>query len=112
MESTCQSRGLNLSTRCSRALDEHGALPLERVVALMQKLMSHFDLDSVLAEIVDTAQTLLGAELVTLWMAEADGSRLARVIPSAGVPLTAVAGAGLMGACAAARADQRAGHHR
>lgn len=88
----------------ARVLDEHGELPLERVVALMQKLMSHFDLDSVLTEIVDTAQTLFGAELVTLWMAEADGAQLVCVTPSADVPLTTAAGIGLIGACAAARA--------
>lgn len=43
----------------ARAVDENGELPLERVVVLMQKLMSHLDLDSVLVEIIDTAQSLL-----------------------------------------------------
>ncbi len=88
----------------ARELGEHGELPLERVVALMQKLMSHFDLDSVLAEIVDTAQTLFGAELVTLWMVQADEVQLTCVIPTADVPLTTTAGVGLAGVCAAARA--------
>ena len=88
----------------ARALDEHGGLPLERVVVLMQKLMSHFDLDSVLSEIVDTAQTLFGAELVTLWMVDPESAQLACVIPSADVPLTTTVGVGLAGACAAARA--------
>jgi len=55
-------------TMFARAVDENGGLPLERIVALMQKLMSHFDLESVLAEIVDTAQALFGAELATLWL--------------------------------------------
>lgn len=86
-----------------RALDEHGALPLERVVALMQKMMSHFDLESVLAEIARTAQTLFGAELVTLWMIDGEDAQLACVFPAATVPLTTTVGAGLAGICAAAR---------
>ena len=88
----------------ARTLDEHGELPLERVVVLMQKLMSHFDLDSVLTEIVDTTQILFGAELVTLWMVDADDVQLACVMPRADVPLTTMVGVGLVGACAAARA--------
>ena len=88
----------------ARALDEHGELPLERVVALMQKLMAHLDLDSVLAEIVNTTQTLFGAELVTLWTAGPDDAQLTCVIPRADAPLTTTAGVGLVGACAANRA--------
>lgn len=88
----------------ARALDEHGELPLERVVALMQKLMAQLDLDAVLAEIVNTTQTLFGAELVSLWTLDADGAQLTCVIPRAEVPLAAAAGVGLVGACAAARA--------
>jgi sigma-B regulation protein RsbU (phosphoserine phosphatase) len=88
----------------ARTLDEHGELPLERIVALMHKLMAHFDLDSVLAEIVDTAQTLFGAELVTLWMLDPGGTQLACVIPAAKVPLTIHVGNGLAGACAETRA--------
>ena len=87
-----------------RALDEHGELPLERVVALLQKLMAHLDLDSVLAEIVNTTQTLFGAELVTLWTLEADDTQLTCVIPRSDPPLTTTAGVGLVGACAANRA--------
>lgn len=87
----------------ARALDEHGGLPLERVVALMQKLMSHFDLASVLSEIADTAQTVFGAELVTLWMLDPPSAQLACVIPSADVPLTTPIGVGLAGVCAQAR---------
>ena len=87
-----------------RALDEHGELPLERVVALLQKLMAYLDLDSVLAEIVNTTQTLFGAELVSLWTLEADGAQLTCVIPRADAPLTTTAGVGLVGACAANRA--------
>lgn len=84
----------------ARATDENGELPLKRVVALMQRLMSHFDLDSVLAEIVATAQTLFGAELATLWMYEADSKQLACVIPQSDSSLTTELGAGLVGACA------------
>ena len=87
----------------ARAFDERGGLPLERVVALMQKLMSHFDLDSVLTEIADTAQTVFGAELVTLWMVDPESHQLACVIPSADVPLTTRMGIGLAGVCAQAR---------
>ena len=88
----------------ARALDEHGALPLERVVELMQKLMSHLDLDSVLTEIVDTTQNLFGAELVTLWILDPAGKQLACVIPAADVPLTTTMGVGLAGMCAQTRA--------
>lgn len=87
----------------ARATDENGELPLKRVVALMQRLMSHFDLDSVLAEIVATAQTLFGAELATLWMYEADSKQLACVIPQSDSSLSTELGAGLAGACALER---------
>ncbi|MGH8233004.1 MAG: PP2C family protein-serine/threonine phosphatase [Rhodanobacteraceae bacterium] len=87
----------------ARAVDANGELPLERVVALMQNLMSHFDLDSVLTEIVTTAQTLFGAELATLWMYESDSKQLVCVVPQSDAPLTSELGAGLVGACALAR---------
>ncbi|HEV7123189.1 MAG TPA: GAF domain-containing SpoIIE family protein phosphatase [Rhodanobacter sp.] len=88
----------------ARVLETQGELPLERIVALLQKLMSHFDLASVLSEIADTAQTLFGAELVSLWMVEPGGTQLACLIPAAEVPLTTKLGVGLAGACAQTRA--------
>src|SRR5690348_5370048 len=88
-------------TMFARAVDEHGGLPLERIVSLMQKLMSHFDLESVLAEIVDTAQSLFGAELSTLWLYQADRKLLGCEIPHSDPPVTAGLGVGLVGTCAA-----------
>ncbi len=87
----------------ARAVDENGGLPLERIVALMQKLMSHFDLASVLGEIVDTAQSLFGAELATLWLFQADLALLGCEIPRSNPPVTAGLGVGLVGTCAATR---------
>lgn len=87
----------------ARAVDENGQLPLERVVALMQKLMSHFDLQSVLAEIVGTAQSLFGAELATLWLFLPDRAHLVCEIPRSDPPVTAGLGVGLVGTCAARR---------
>jgi phosphoserine phosphatase len=85
----------------ARAVDEHGELPLERVVGLMQRLMSNLDLESVLAEIVDTAQTLFGAELATLWLSMPDRGELVCRIPWRDPPVTAALGVGLVGTCAA-----------
>jgi phosphoserine phosphatase len=85
----------------ARAVDENGELPLERVVALMQKLMSNFDLGSVLAEIVGTAQSLFGAELATLWMFQPEREQLVCEIPRSEPPITAGLGVGLVGICAA-----------
>lgn len=87
----------------ARAVDANGELPLERVVALMQKLLAHFDLESVLVEIVDTAQTLFGAEVATLWLHQADQGCLACVVPQSNPPIMAGPGVGLAGACAASR---------
>lgn len=85
----------------ARAVDANGELPLGRVVALMQKLMSHLDLAAVLGEIVDTAQTLFGAELAALWMFDADRAQLVCEIPRRDPPVTAGLGVGLVGTCAA-----------
>ena len=87
----------------ARALDDSGQLPLERVVTLMQKLMSHFDLAAVLAEIVDTAQSLFGAELSTLWLFQPDSRQLVCQIPLRDPPITAELGVGLVGLCAVTR---------
>lgn len=87
----------------ARAVDENGELPLERVVALMQKLMAHYDLESVLAEIVDLAQSLFGAELATLWLFDPDRARLTCEIPRRDPVLATSLGVGLVGACAASR---------
>ena len=87
----------------ARAVDANGDLPLGRVVALMQKLLAHFDLESVLVEIVDTAQTLFGAEVATLWLYEAEKERLVCTVPRHEPPIVAGLGVGLAGACAASR---------
>jgi len=92
-------------TLFARAVDANGELPLERVVALMQKLMSHYDLQSVLAEIVDTAQLLFGAELSTFWLFDAERGQLVCHIPARDPPVTAGLGVGLVGICAATRAS-------
>ena len=86
-----------------RSADAHGEMPLERIVGLMQNLLSHFDLDSVLVEIVDTAKSLLGAELATLWLYQADHSQLVCAIPRRDSPITVAFGNGLVGTCAATR---------
>jgi phosphoserine phosphatase len=88
----------------ARAVDANGGLPLERVVSLMQKLMSHLDLASVLTEIVETAQALFGAELSALWLFDPDRGRLVCEIPRRDPPITAGLGVGLVGVSAATRA--------
>ncbi len=81
----------------------HGEIPLERIVGLMQSLLSRPDLDSLLEEIVDTAKSLLGAELATLWLHQSDRGQLVCAIPRRDTPITAAIGVGLVGTCAAAR---------
>lgn len=88
----------------AREFDENGELPLDRVVALMQKLMSHIDLDSVLSEIVDTVQSLFGAELCTLWMYDPGARQLCCVVPHSPTPTLIDPGVGVAGTCAATRA--------
>jgi len=85
----------------ARSVDETGQLPLESVVTLMQRLMTHFDLDAVLGEIIDTAQSLFGAELATLWLYRADSGQMICAIPRRVPPITAATGVGLVGLCAA-----------
>src|SRR5262249_35544207 len=88
----------------ARAADANGDLPLERVVALMQKLLSHFDLESVLVEIVEPAQMLFGAEVATLWLYETETERLVCTVPRHEPPIITGPGVGLAGACVTDRA--------
>jgi phosphoserine phosphatase len=87
----------------ARAADAGGAPLLGRAALVVQKLLSHFDLDAVLGEIVATAQTLFGAELAALWLYAPERRELTCSIPRQPHPVTIASGVGLVGECARAR---------
>jgi len=74
-----------------------------RVLEMTQKLAGNFDLDSLLAETLQTGMHLLDAEMGALWLYRQDSGELVSLLPRLGTPLRVALGQGLCGICAAER---------
>ncbi len=74
-----------------------------RVLEMTQKLAANFDLDSLLAETLQTGMHLLDAEMGALWLYRQDSGELVSLLPRLGTPLRVALGQGLCGICAAER---------
>jgi phosphoserine phosphatase len=75
-----------------------------KILAMTRKLASHFDLDSMLVEVVEVGKSLLDAERGSLWLYEEDVRELVMVVPRFDPPMRVKEGEGLVGTCAATRA--------
>src|SRR5260221_13355897 len=81
----------------------HGGLTardLEPILAVASKLAAPFDLMSMLAEVVDAAKHVLGAERGTVWLYDAGADQLVLNVATDVEPIRVPAGAGLVGTCA------------
>ncbi len=81
----------------------HGGLTardLEPILAVASKLAAPFDLMSMLAEVVDAAKHVLGAERGTVWLYDAGADQLVLKVATDVEPIRVPAGAGLVGTCA------------
>jgi len=58
-----------------------------RVLEMTQKLAANFDLDSLLAETLQTGMHLLDAEMGALWLYRQDSGELVSLLPRLGTPL-------------------------
>ena len=76
---------------------------LEPILALAGKLAAPFDLPTMLAEVVDAATQVLGAERASVWLYEAESDELVLRVASDIAPLRLAAGAGIVGTCARTR---------
>jgi sigma-B regulation protein RsbU (phosphoserine phosphatase) len=74
-----------------------------RVLEMTQRLADNFDLDSLLAEVLEAGMELLGAEMGALWLYRHDTRELVSLLPRLEVPLRVAEGEGLSGLCAAER---------
>ena len=73
------------------------------LLQLTHKLAAHFDLDSLLAEVLETGMRLLDAEMGALWLYEQETRELVSVLPRLDAPVRVTEGQGMCGICAAER---------
>ena len=76
---------------------------LEPILALAGKLAAPFDLPTMLAEVVDAATRVLGAERASVWLYEPAADELVLRIASDIAPVRLAAGVGIVGTCARTR---------
>ena len=74
-----------------------------KILAMTQKLASHFDLDSMLIEVVEVGKSLLDSAVGSLWLFDEDTRELIMTVPRLDPPVRIRVGEGLVGACAASR---------
>ncbi len=74
-----------------------------RVLDMTRMLAANFDLDSLLAQVLQTGMHLLDAEMGALWLYERETRELVSVLPPLDAPLRVAEGQGLCGLCAAER---------
>jgi len=75
-----------------------------KILAMTRKLASHFDLDSMLVDVVEVGKSLLDAERGSLWLYEEDVRELVMVVPRFDPPMRDGQGAG--------RGNRRSSSHR
>ena len=93
--------GMNAPSR-SRDLS---ARDLEPILAVAAKLAAPFDLETMLAEVVDAATRVLGADRGSVWLYDRDADELVLHVAHEIVPVRIPAGTGIVGSCARTRSS-------
>jgi phosphoserine phosphatase RsbU/P len=76
---------------------------LEPILALAGKLAAPYDLATMLAEVMDAATQVLGAERASVWLYESETDELVLRVASDIAPVRLAAGVGIVGTCARTR---------
>ena len=76
---------------------------LEPILAVTAKLAAPFDLETMLAEVIDAATRVLHAERGSVWLYDRDADELVLHVANEIVPVRIPAGTGLVGSCARTR---------
>src|SRR3954471_17912839 len=76
------------------------ARDLEAILAVTSKLAAPFDLDTMLAEVVEAAKQVLQATDGSVWLYDAAADELVLEVATSIEPVRVPAGAGIVGACA------------
>jgi len=76
---------------------------LEPILAVASKLAAPFDLETMLAEVVDAATRVLGADRGSVWLFDRDADELVLHVAQEIVPVRIPAGTGIVGSCARTR---------
>ena len=79
------------------------ARDVEPILAVASKLAAPFDLQSMLAEVVNAAKQVLHAERGTVWLYDAGADELVLEVATSIAPVRVPAGAGIAGSCARTR---------
>jgi sigma-B regulation protein RsbU (phosphoserine phosphatase) len=76
---------------------------LEPILAVASKLAAPFDLETMLAEVIDAATRVLAADRGSVWLYDRDADELVMHVANEIVPVRIPAGTGLVGSCARTR---------
>lgn len=86
-----------------RDLRSLSARDVEPILAVASKLAAPFDLQSMLAEVVNAAKQVLRAERGTVWLYDAGADELVLEVATSIAPVRVPAGTGIAGSCARTR---------
>jgi phosphoserine phosphatase len=76
---------------------------VDPILAVASKLAAPFDLQTMLAEVVDAAKQVLNAERGTIWLYDAKTDELVLEVATGMAPVRVPAGTGIAGSCARSR---------
>ena len=79
------------------------ARDLEPILAVASKLAAPFDIETMLAEVVDAAMRVLQAERASVWLYDRNADELVLRVANDIAPVRIAAGTGLVGSCARTR---------
>ena len=94
---------MNAPAERSSATSELSPRDLEPILAVASKLAAPFDLDTMLAEVVDAGTRVLHADRGSVWLYDRNTDEVVLRLASDVVPIRIPAGTGIVGTCARTR---------